>query len=171
MLTTVLVKLATVALAAFAFIDEPPSWEEFDVCEPAGTYCAEVRSVGQPEGPQRAYRIRVIDRSKSPPHELWSANYDYDGYPEGRLTEDGKTFIYVNTWYRRDGPVVSIYREGRRFTLEGGDFNIAESKLQATASHSLWCAGYHVVEGRVLLIVTIDGRKHRVSLTTGQLER
>ena len=38
----------------------------------------------------------------------WKSNYDYDGYPDGILSNNGKYFTYVNYWFYSDFEIVKI---------------------------------------------------------------
>jgi hypothetical protein len=156
--------------------DEPPSREEFEVCTTGGTYCAEIRGAGTGEAPagQREYRVHVLSKREDPPREIWSRRYEYDGHPEGQLTEDGRRFVYVSQWYRRDAAAVRILSEDGAFALNGDAFRIPANALQRTVSHELWLADgprAYYLDGDRLVITTRDGQVHRVDLGTGQLSR
>ena len=162
-------------LTAPTYGDEPPSWEEFDVSTRDDSYCAEIRRVSTTETrPSDAvYWLRVFSRSGDSPGLFWSKRYQYDGYPEGVLTDDGRRFVYVSHWYHLDRPVVRIVSETGDFTLNGKAFELAMSSLRRTVSHELWLADtpkpFHLVDVHTLAISTRDGGTYRIDLRTGRL--
>lgn len=163
--------LLSIMASGAACGDEPPSWEPFRVCSDNSRYCASVRANGDTDrrAEERDYILTVAGDGEV----LWSAPYVYDGYPGGLLTDDGKTFVYVSTWYRPDSPVVRVYREGRRFDLRGERFEVGDEALVPTVSHFLWLdrrrGSYELLDEERLRIATLDGEEHVVRLDTGAL--
>ncbi|MDP2940023.1 MAG: hypothetical protein Q8O13_08095 [Candidatus Omnitrophota bacterium] len=155
------------------FADRPPSWQEFEVKSNNNQYIAEIKAKDKTKGknPQDwDYQITVFEMPKK---ALWSCDYDYDGYPEGILSDDGSTFAYINFWYRNNQPVVSIYRNGKKgAVLAGKDFNIPQSKLKTALSHQLWLTEdgirykFNFMAGLPLLleITTMDGKTHIIDV-------
>ena len=67
--------------------------------------------------------------------------YQYSGYADGQLSDDGKYFVYVEYWYYPQIPLVKIYKNGEHISsdsLTGLSFKIQPDKLAETASHWLW---------------------------------
>jgi hypothetical protein len=121
--------------------DQPPSWEDFEIKSSNGRYLAEVKALeGQDriERHKRKYRLRVYDVSGAAKKELWASEYAYDGYPEGMLSDDGSTFVYVSFWFYAKHPVVSIYRMDTVKLIQAKEFGIDEAKLRKSASHLIW---------------------------------
>ena len=153
------------------YADEPPSWREFEVTSQNGRYSAKI--TGQLF--KVSYKITVFEKG-TPKKEIWSSDYEYDGYEGGILSDDGSTFVYVSTWYSHDYPVVWIYRNGRKVgTLQGKDFIIDPSQLVQTVSHQLWLnepLPYRWItmesNSLALEIVTIDREKHRVDVDSAR---
>jgi len=156
----------------FAFCDEPPSWKDFEVKSANGDFIAKVAA----SPGTRNYRLSVYAAGDT--GVMWSCGYDYDGYPGGLLSDDGIVFVSINTWYKDNAPVVTVYHNGRKTAaLRGADFHVERSALKQTASHQLWLKGdgeaYRFSRdsgGRLMVeIVTIDGKKHAITAETGKL--
>lgn len=157
--------------------DEPPSWQEFAVCTRDGRYCANVERVdpGSSDPWKAEYRLRVTLTDAGVQRELWSASYQYDGYPYGKLTDDGRRFIYVSHWYWEDRPVVRMVSEEGELTLDGSVFDVPSSALLPTVSHEVWLAdgprSYRILDRDTLEIAMRNGDTRRVDLRSGRLLR
>jgi len=164
-----------------AFADMPPPWSEFDIRSPNGHYLAEVRATQKPEGAPRwawKYQLTVFDTQPARRQLLWSCDYTHDGYSNGFLSDDGYTFVYVNFWYEQDGPVVSLYRNGKKVGIVfGREFNVRDSALKSTVSHQMWLDELGSPNVRfiqrgpqalVLEITTIDHKTHLISVESGK---
>lgn len=176
--------LATVFLLFFAnlcFADLPPAWSNFEIKSENDKYVAKV---GQKDVKTdvpawlRGYTLTVFSINEQSARHLWSTDYNYDGYSGGILSSDGTTFAYVNFWFYKDAPVVTIYRNGRKTAqLNGNEFHIEPSKLMKTVSHQLWLredgASYRFVNTNdsplILEIHTIDNQKHQIDVETSTL--
>jgi hypothetical protein len=171
------------AVLFFSFVgntDEPPSWREFTINSENGICTAEIRvkdKKGLEKPWQWDYKITVYKIEDESKAKLWSCDYDYGGYPGGRLSDDGSAFAYVDTWYSTEHPVVFVYHNGVRKTkFSGKDFRIDPSRLLKTVSHQLWLNqdgfryGFVSSETRPLAleIHTIDGKKHLIDVETGK---
>lgn len=164
-----------------ALSDEPPSWAGFSVQSKNGRYEAQIKS---DEGDKnllandRRYLLTVFEIKGSRRLPIWSADYMYDGYADGILSDDGSTFAYINFWYEQTKPVVTIYREGNKKELLGGDFKMDQTSLRRTDSHQVWLneegEKYRFVVSQDLRlklgIFTIDKKQHIINATTGEFE-
>lgn len=173
--------LVVLRSAAVAWADMPPPWTEFEVRSPNGHYLAEVRAKEAREGTPRwawSYRLSVFDVRQDARQPRWSCDYKYDGYSGGVLSDDGSTFVYVNFWYEPDGPVVSIYRNGKKAgVVFGREFNIRNADLKSTISHQVWLnesGSPHVrfiqtgPQALALEITTIDHQTHLIDVESGK---
>ncbi len=180
-------KISIILLFLFFFpslilADEPPSWAEFKVTSENGKYIAEVSKTRG----KLNYKLAVFAISGQTKKEIWSCDYDYDGYPGGNLSNDGSSFAYVNQWYYRDKPVVSIYHNGKRTRrFRGKDFGIEKSKIGKTTSHECWLDEWPYIKGQgnvppwkfvvtedsslALEIMTIDSKRYLIEAKTGKL--
>ncbi len=155
-----------------AHADEPPSWQPFSICSENQCFRAEIMPVITSDDPWAVEWIISVSELDSG-EMLWSSSYLHDGYADGILSEDGRTFVYVNFWYYADSSVVTIYCAEERHTLEGKAFGIAHWQLEKTVSHHLWLTHdqqpYEFVGSDQLRVITIDNRSHLVNLRTGEL--
>ncbi len=181
MRTQALILLCILAFAVKAVADEPPSWRDFEVKSGNGKFLAEVKAkADQKNLPyfQWKYELTVYQVDDQSKVRMWSANYKYDGYAEGMLSDDGSKFVYVNFWYYRDAPVVSIYGSDLSVkVLYGGEFHINMKKFRKHTRSWLSIEPSQVefsnMHARPLLlkILTIDKKPHIVDLETGRLLR
>lgn len=157
--------------------DTPPSWQLFTIESDNGKYIAElvVESKKSKLKPwENKYRLKVS--AKDTKTELWTCLYNYNGYPDGILSNDGTTFVYVNDWYHENGPVVNIYYQGlKQHDINGNDFWIDSTNLVNTASHKLWLIQHkepkyrfsEVQKRLVLEINTIDDNHFLINVESG----
>ena len=171
--------IAVLCSAGAVFADQPPSWSEFNVRSPNGHYLAEVRVKDKRADTsltEQTYVLTVFDaRQGIRRHSLWSCEYEYDGYSDGLLSDDGSTFVYVNFWYAQDGPVVSIYRHGKKSGIVlGREFNI---RARSTVSHQAWLddsvsPNVRFVQAGTrplaLEITTLDHKTHLIDVESGK---
>jgi hypothetical protein len=173
------VLIASILFYSAAAADEGPTWQEYGIKSANGKYSVSVINTEKESGGypwENIFRISVYDISE-PKIELWSCDFDYNGYPGGLLSDDASTFVYVDYWYYADSPAVFIYRNGSKVgSLAGGAFNILADKLISTASHQLWLKDdgrclFKQEPGKPLLLelTTIDGVKHVIDTTTAKL--
>ncbi len=162
-------------MASMSLADTPPAWTGFQIQSANGRFTAEI-TMASPESGK--YELTVYDTGSGAKQEIWSTDYQYDGYPGGTVTDDGSTFVYVNTWYSEDTPLVTIYSQGRPspVRLWSRDFQINPNAIQKTVSHQLWLADgipYQLKNanhsGWELELNTRDGKKHIVDLTSGRI--
>lgn len=151
--------------------DPPPAWTEFQVQSANGRFTAEIAIASAESG---KYKLIVYDTGSGAKREMWSTDYQYDGYPGGLLTDDGSTFVDVKTWYSEDMPLVTIYGQGRTSPVQLWirDFNLDPAALQKTVSHQLWLADglpYQLTSTTQLELNTRDGKKHVVDFTSGKV--
>jgi hypothetical protein len=160
---------ATLLLAIAARSDAPPSWAPFEICSQNGLHCARVEAsdAAATIPAKRRHILQVRDASG---RALWSTRYAYDGYPGGLLSDDGATFVYVNTWFAANEPVVSIYAATSTIRIPGSAFAVRAAV--ATASHFVWLDLAHPPRfsspGR-LELRTLDGNAHVVDTGTGKI--
>lgn len=172
-LQIVLVSLLILLTTTVGFADEPPCDCEFTIESANGKYSAKVAedSTSQSDWQLTIYQNPISDKSA-----VWATNYLHDGYPLGRLSDDGKVFVYVNGWYYDDSSIVNIYRQGKLIKqLKGNAFNISANKLVKTVSHQLWLndkyPSYELVSEEnscTLTIYTIDNKKHKIDCISGE---
>lgn len=171
--------IALVCVSGVARADEPPSWSPFDVLSSNGRYLAAIRLRDEREPTEPTvgrYQLTVFDTQGRAPRPVWSCAYAYDGYPGGFLSDDGATFVYVNTWYAEDAPVVSIYHQGRpAAAVPGRDFHILAARIRPTDSHRVWLdesgpPSVRFVQLGTLAITTIDRKIHLLDLASGTVQ-
>lgn len=162
-------------MANMSLADTPPAWTDFQTQSANGRFTAEITMATSESG---KYKLTVYNTGSDAKQEIWSTDYQYDGYPGGTLTDDGSTFVYVNTWYSEDRPLVTIYGQGRIFPVQlwSRDFKLDPNAIEKTVSHQLWLADglpYQIKNASSssweLEINTRDGRKHIVDLTSGKV--
>jgi hypothetical protein len=157
--------------------DSPPAWGEFAIVSANGKYIANIVIDGKENTKEpwnNKYRITISENASK--KVLWSYSYDYDGYPEGLLSDDGTAFVYVNQWYRENYPVIYIYYKGLVVhKIAGDEFKINEKELKQTASHQLWLNHNLETKYRFLSagnrltfeIFTIDQRRFLIDVESG----
>lgn len=161
------------------FADSPPCWCVFEKTSVNGKYTAKIfRDSTQIEEGSPIFvgwRLTVFDNTLNKP--IWTIDYDYTGYPDGYITDNGKSFVYVEYWYYEQSPLIRIYTDGKKINTEkltGGLFNINSEKLVQTVSHRLWLnddgefAKLINDKRDYIEITTIDQKKHRIDLLTGR---
>ncbi len=181
-LQVVLVPAALLFFSGLALADEPPSWSKFESASANGRFRAEVRVKEKSAGTNpwdSKYQLSVFEVSRQSGTPIWSCDYDYDGYPDGMLSDDGSTFVYVNSWYYADSPAVSVYHNGKKVgILRGQDFKIAQSKLRRSASHELWLDESEMPHARfvstpnlplALEVRTIDKNIHLIDVASAKI--
>ena len=166
--------VCAIFVCSFAFADEPPSWGTFNVESSNKSFIAKIDTADERAGInpwERNYAISVYEKDSN--ELLWQCDYQYGGYPDGILSDDGSTFVYVSFWYYEDEPVVLIYNDGKKTAfLNGKSFQIKPSKLVSTVSHELWLSQddtpYKFVKTDnlplALEVTTIDKKKHIIDV-------
>ena len=119
-----------------AWCDEPPSFGAYSVYSKNHHYVAQII----PDWPeQKTFTLSVSDARRAEHNPLWSMPYDYFGYQDGILSEDGSTFAQVSFWYYHNDPIVIIYRNGKKTaSIKGKSFGLSTGKLERSVSHTLW---------------------------------
>jgi hypothetical protein len=126
--------------------DSPPCWCAFESVSQNNKYVARVDILPEDslkEKRHARWQISVYAQGVTP-KLLWNAQYSYDGYRGGILTDDGQYFISISTWYYLDFPEISlftIYKSGIEIntsTLTVKTFRIPKRKLIKTISHYTW---------------------------------
>lgn len=161
-------------LALKGMADSPPSWTPYKVISENGEFFSWVLfgdNDTTKSSWERRWKLEVFTRDSV---KLWQQQIRPIGYPEGKLSNDGKYFSYVNYWYYADSPVVEVYRRGENpITITGDKFSIPTQFLQKTSSHQLWLndQGYHYADGteHQLVINTRDSNTWLVALESGEL--
>ena len=177
---TLFTLLTAILLYSSALADEPPCWCEFNVKSANKAYSAKVTrvekdSLKKPWDAQwilSVYKINANDSTK-----IWSVKYEYDGYTDGVLSNNGQVFAYVNYWYYDTHNIAYIYSQGKKVgQLKGKEFNVPEKERQKTVSHELWLNPkkeyfyFNESENGVFLSInTIDNKTHKIDCSTGKL--
>lgn len=119
-----------------AWGDEPPSFGAYSIYSQNYHYVAQI----VPDWPERrTFTLSVSDARRAEHNPLWSVPYDYLGYKDGILSNDGSTFAQVSFWYYHNKPVVIIYRNGKKTaSIKGRAFDLFKGKLERSVSHTLW---------------------------------
>lgn len=175
-LPTVLLKLLIVMTATVAMADEPPCNCEFSISSDNDKYIAKVNEVNSANTESARWQLSVYKNSASDKSLLWTSKFNHNGYPQGILSDDGKVFATVNSWYYPDTAIVNIYRQGKVISeLKGRDFAVNENKLVRTVSHYLWLNDkkWHTLESTddscTLTINAIDSKARKIDCISGEL--
>lgn len=122
--------------------DEPPSWENFTIISLDRSHVAKVERKFE-NSKEFTLTIYRVENNK----KLWSVDYKYDGYPGGILSKDGSTFVYVNDWFYKELPVISIYQNGKlKKEIKGEALKISKKNIIPTTSHYRWLDDSHRFE-------------------------
>jgi len=124
---------------------ELSEWAPFDVLSENGLYRAELRRAAGYENKPAKYsrwRLTVLELASSPPVEVWSAQFSYDGSPRHYLlSNDGLTFVHVSESYEQYRDVLSIVEGGRaRSAPKGNSFQLAREDTPITETGRSWLA-------------------------------
>ena len=163
-----------------AFADTPPAWEPFAIVSANGLFRASIEAADASRGTypwQRKFRVavsRIGDGKEAMP--VWSAAYQYTGYPHGaKLSDDGEYFVQLGYWYRHDDALVQIQNRQRNLSVNGRALGMRPESLVRTASHQLWLTKdgdfqfeYAGQAATGILINSVQGEK-RVELQTSRL--
>lgn len=165
--------------AKYAMADEPPCWCNFKIESANKQFCAVVNkaekdSLKEPWSSEWTLSVyHVINGNKK---LLWKTVYNYSGYSDGYLSDDGNYFVYVEYWYYADAQAIKIYKNGTAVntaSLKCSAFKVPFSKLAKTVSHWLWLAddfgAFQSIPNsdKCFLIKTRDGNNHLVDLDKG----
>ena len=161
------------------FADSPPCWCDFEKTSSNNRYTAKVfrdSSIIEKSSPIFVgWKLTVYDTKTK--KYVWTIDYDYSGYPDGYVTDNGKSFVYVEYWYYDQSSLISIYTNGKKLNTEkitGHSFNINREKLRETVSHRLWLKedGKFVKfisnKRDYIEISTIDNKVHKIDLSDGK---
>src|ERR1700722_726834 len=112
-MTRTLAIFAWLVLCSHAIADSPPDWMPFKVASQNSEYVAEVR-VSDKKGETHpwlwSYELTVTRAGGATP--LWSAAYNFNGYPGGVLSNDGEYFAFAEYWYCEDCAAATFYHRG-----------------------------------------------------------
>jgi len=156
------------------YADEPPSWTAYKVVSENGNFFSWVHFADNDTTKsawERKWALTVYTKDST---KLWQQAVNPTGYPEGKLSNDGAYFSYVNYWYYSDSPVVEVYRKNKTpITITGDKFYVPTQFLQKTSSHQRWLndEGYRYENGteQQLIINTRDSNTWALNLETGEL--
>jgi hypothetical protein len=156
--------IASLSLAAMA--DAPPAYLPFERASENAQFVAKVEVAdrrGKTSAWEWKYSIKVFEvvTSAGP---LWEADYYFDGYEGGMLSNDGCCFVYVNFWFFDKGPLVYIYKKGSTKTYSAHDLQLSPADLKKTASHKLWLqegSGFWPAQGKPqkFIVQTVQGER------------
>jgi len=162
--------------------DEPPCWGKFEVKSKNLKFIAVVQRINEDslkEPWDSRWTLTVYENINHIKKMIWSTMYDYSGYPEGALSDDGKYFVYIESWYSEKKPLAQIYKSGKHVnssSLTGEKFHIPSNKIMKSASHKLWLdmtgiKGFKKSKGHlVYLLTTLDKQTHIINLENGSIE-
>lgn len=158
------------------FADSAPCWCDFEIKSANGAFIARVhRDSTKTDASMPIFKdwlLEVYDTKNNT--LLWRTEYEYSGYPDGFLSDNGKHFVYVEFWYFENASLLKIYSNGKRIAtdkLTGASFNIDPEKLTETVSHRLWLSNsgaFAIFKQDDLELITIDERKHLINLSKGK---
>lgn len=162
--------------AYYCLADSAPCWCNFEIKSRNGAFVAHVyKDSTKTEAATPIFNDWVLSVYDTKSNTLlWRTDYEYSGYPDGFLSDNGKHFVYVEYWYYEDVPLLKIYSKGKRIAtdkLTGASFNIDREKITETVSHSLWLShngAFATFKQDDLELTTIDERKHRINLSSGK---
>ena len=153
--------------------DGPPCWCDFTVFSANKLFKADIehaKADSLKEPWEREWSIRVY---KNAPDTLllWQSDFFSYGYSEGKLSNDGQLFVYVNYWLRMetDNQLVIHSQKGIK-RLSGKDLELDSAEYPQTASHQIWMDKYylfpdHSTDTTKLIIETLDAKKIELDLT------
>lgn len=161
------------------FADAPPCWCNFERTSGNGKYTAKVyhdsTNIDEHKPISEGWTLTVYDNLSNKP--VWTIDYDYSGYPDGYVADNGKSFVYVEYWYDEQSPLIKIYTNGQKLNtneLTGSFFKIDKVKLKETISHRLWLyeeGAFAILKSDkqdYIEIKTIDNQKYKFDLSTGR---
>ena len=126
----------------FCYGDLPPSWEPFKRVSKNGEYFCWIDFNDNDTSKynwKRKWILKVYDKDSN---LFWQKEYPPLIYA-GSLSNDGKKFVCIASWYHPDYPVVKITnRDKPDICIKGSEFNIPEESLIKTVSHKLWRNNY-----------------------------
>ncbi|MDX1957507.1 MAG: hypothetical protein SFU98_02985 [Leptospiraceae bacterium] len=142
---------------SFIFGDSPPSWKEFRIESLKGKFIAEISSIDKKNEISSSDKKWILTiREKKSKRKIWSSDYYYDGYAEGRLDEDGSLFVYVNYWFSEKRPVVIVYEKDKPIKeILGSELNFDRKIITSGASHFVWLRTYSL-KNKKLTITLLD---------------
>lgn len=147
--------------------DEPPSCEGFARRSANGRFLAIVDGGNAADLPPCRCIVTIYESQQSGP-QLWTASCEHRQYDYAALvSDDGKSFVWLDHWFAEDRSVIDFYYEGRLVNrITGGEIAFDRGALFRTTTHVHWLADYRI-EGRCLIVRTRDGRLHRFDVSTG----
>lgn len=156
-------------------------WCAFEVNSQNNEYVARIAPATNVPKPnwKSDWRIKVYKIANGSRELLWESKYTYAGKPKGLLSNDGAYFTYVENWYYKDLPLLTLYKNGRKVSsvINGKSLSIARGKLKKMRLHYVWLSQfelpyqYNVMEnGQTYLVLkTIDKKTVTVHLDSGTL--
>lgn len=174
---SVILILFFLSLTKFSLADQPPCWCKFEIKSKNEKFIAVVERLHEDSLKQprlSKWTLTVYAINKKVKKLLWATSYDYSGYTDGQLSDDGKYFVYVEYWYYAQSPLVKIYKSGEHInsdSLTGLNFKIPSDKLGETVSHWLWLSDANSIGFQknstgnfIYSIRTIDGKIHFIDI-------
>ena len=155
-------------------------WCQFDVHSQNKQYMATIspvdRSVDTPNW-KNDWKIEVFKIGNGEKEMIWESAYDYSGKPTGIISDDGQYFTYIENWFYKEIPQVSIYKNGQKVLsdINGNSFKISKAKLKKTDLHYLWLSQFDVPfefnsteKGATYLVIrTVDFKEFEINLDHG----
>jgi len=153
-----------------SFCDEAPSWSPYKVFSENKKYFCWVDFNDTDTSKYFWDKKWVLKVYKNDSTYIWQKDFQFTGYPDGFLSDDGEKFVYVEYWYPDNTSAVTIINGHKQNTyFKGRDFHIPELFLKPTVSHKLWLEGYSI-ENDYLIIYTQDGRKWLIDINDGKMQ-
>ena len=175
-----LMLMVLMTLGHFSFGNEV-CWCQFDVLSQNKQFMATISPVDESidnANWKNDWKIEIFKVDSGKKEEIiWESVYDYSGKPTGIVSNDGQYFTFVENWFYKEMPQVSIYKNGQKVAsqIDGNSFKISKSKLKKTELHYLWLSEVDVPyefkstkNGVTSLIIrTVDGKEFEVNLGHG----
>ena len=163
---SILIFLFCIALQLKA--DEFPTWANFTIYSIDSSFKANIVST------ERNPSIKPSDNNwklfvyQLKPETLlvWSSDYFPDGYCEGKLSNDGQIFVYIN-----DTNQAFIYTQDTVITFCAKDFDLKSSNYNS--SHKNWLKDYfldpnYLSNNTILIIKTLDKKCIKINIKNGK---
>ncbi|MCJ8290894.1 MAG: hypothetical protein HRT58_15425 [Crocinitomicaceae bacterium] len=146
-----------------SYADKPPCWCSFKIDSENEKYFAwitpiQIDSLDKPW--EIDWQITVFMVVKGDSTEQWDSKYAPNGYVEGILSNDGKTFVTVDYWYHPETDIVIMYNENGPFcSVNSSQLSIKDEDLKKTVSHNIWRNNYFFERPNQssIIIETFDG--------------
>ncbi|NMM50826.1 hypothetical protein [Marinigracilibium pacificum] len=156
--------------------DEPPCWCEFSIYSFDSLYRADIIMANHDTSVaawENDWIINVFDTSID--SIIWSSKFYNDGYGAGILSNDGKIYVYGNSWLIMDYKnQLVIYTADTIFQYSGRDLGLIESDYPNTVSHKIWIEDYYLypnyqTDSTRVIIATLDSKKIELNIYSGEI--